>query len=80
MATKKQTPAEQVAVSSVDALWSLFLSQKKTVRKALAKRIIDLEAAERRNHKKKADEEKIGGKARAKARAIAKSIDEGTAL
>ncbi len=80
MATKKQVPAEQAVVSSVDALWSLFLSQKKTVRKALAKRIIDLEAAERRNHKKKADEEKVCGKARAKARAIAKSLEDGDAL
>lgn len=77
MANIKKAPAEQAIVSSVDAFWALYLSQKKTVRKAIAKRIIDLEASERRNYKKKADEVKTGCKGRKQARAIAESMDEG---
>lgn len=43
MNTIAQTTAFPGAITPVDALWTLIQSQTKTVRKALAKRILDEE-------------------------------------
>jgi len=44
MNTTARTTAFSGAITPVDALWALIQSQTKTVRKALAKRILDEEA------------------------------------
>lgn len=44
MNTITQTTTLPGAITPVDALWALIQSQKKAVRKALAKRILDQEA------------------------------------
>ena len=64
-------------ITPVDALWTLIQSQTKTVRKALAKRILDQEASEKaqqeamvRGSLTKAFNELHSGKAKHNARTL----------
>ena len=77
MNTIAQTTATPNIITPIDALWTLIQSQTKTVRKALAKRILDQELSEKtrqeamvRSSLTKAFGELHSGKAKHNARTL----------
>ena len=77
MNTIAQTTVTPNAITPIDALWTLIQSQTKTVRKALAKRILDQEVSEKarqeamvRGSLNKAFGELHSGKAKHNARTL----------
>lgn len=64
-------PIHSQNISTVDALWALFMSQSKSVRNELSKRMQALEAEERQRRKMKAYEATLTPEQREKAHEIA---------
>lgn len=67
-------PTHPQNISTVDALWTLFLNQSKSVRNEISKRMQALDAEERQRRKMKAYEATLTPEQREKAHEIASTI------
>lgn len=67
-------PTRPQNISTVDALWTLFLNQSKSVRNEISKRMQALDAEERQRRKMKAYEATLTPEQREKAHEIASTI------
>lgn len=73
------TPTYQPTISPTDALWALYQSQPKKVRKAFRLRLLAEEASDKREAEMRAYELQLSAKERQAAYELAATIKQGVA-